>query len=244
MPVRFTALRFIPDGRHLASGDRHSQRPTVRIWDLKNQRETVKLDAGDLSAYRRGEDVEWGGVRDLAFSQDGSILACCGRHKYAGPATVLLFNFRTNKANGKARQHVQGNLPSGRTAPVRIPDCRGRCHQVRRAVVLEFNRREAGTRQRTKAHPPTTMSRWRQSNSRDRRVVSICIPMAGKSSWHSRQENPHTPMAAWWASMRCRLKNQRRKTVRKGDANRLNKVSSRTRHQPHITVMCHFAGAV
>jgi WD40 repeat protein len=94
-------VAFHPRGRHLASGDRFNQKPTVRIWDVENQRETVKLDAVDLSAYRRGENVEWGGVRDLAFSPDGSTLACCGRHKYAGPATVLLFNHRTGKQTEK-----------------------------------------------------------------------------------------------------------------------------------------------
>ncbi len=94
-------VTFHPDGRYLASGDRHGQKPTVRLWDVVNQRETARLDASDLSAYRRGEDVEWGGVRDLAFSPDGAILACCGRHKYAGPATVLLFDHGTGEQTQK-----------------------------------------------------------------------------------------------------------------------------------------------
>ena len=92
---------FHPDGRHLASADRHSQTPTVRIWELEGQREKASLDASDLSAYRRGENVEWGGVRDVAFSPDGSTLACCGRHKYAGQATVLLFDNHTGKQTEK-----------------------------------------------------------------------------------------------------------------------------------------------
>ncbi|HCK55543.1 MAG TPA: hypothetical protein DIC23_20200, partial [Planctomycetaceae bacterium] len=80
-PVFSTA--FHPDGVHLLSGDRGEQK--IRQWDYRAGREVREFDAKDLSNYKGGTDINYGGVRDLAFSPDGEIVFCCGRDSYARP---------------------------------------------------------------------------------------------------------------------------------------------------------------
>ncbi|HAA50346.1 MAG TPA: hypothetical protein DCE43_11545 [Planctomycetaceae bacterium] len=92
-PVFSTA--FHPDGVHLLSGDRGEQK--IRQWDYRAGREVREFDAKDLSNYKGGTDINYGGVRDLAFSPDGDIVFCCGRDSYARPGLVLQFDWETGQ---------------------------------------------------------------------------------------------------------------------------------------------------
>ena len=107
-PSQVYAVLFHPDGKHLVSADRAPQSPSLKQWDLETGQEVRQLDASDVSAYRRGENIEWGGVRGLAVSADGSMLACCGRHKYAGPCCVLLFDWTDGKQKHKLLSSMKG----------------------------------------------------------------------------------------------------------------------------------------
>ena len=92
-PVFSTA--FHPDGVHLLSGDRGDQK--IKQWDYRAGREIREFDAKDLSNYKGGTDINYGGVRDLAFSPAGDVVFCCGRDSYARPAIVLQFDWKTGQ---------------------------------------------------------------------------------------------------------------------------------------------------
>jgi len=111
------AVLFHPDGKHLVSADRVPKSPRLKQWDLETGREVRQFDASDVSAYRRGENIEWGGVRGLAVSADGAVLACCGRHKYAGPCCVLLFDWADGTQQTKLLSTMKGVFSSVRFHP-------------------------------------------------------------------------------------------------------------------------------
>lgn len=68
-------LLFTPDGRQLVSADLQGR---VIAWDYRPGKEAKRLDAAKLYAYNGGQGVDYGGVRDLALSADGKLLACGG----------------------------------------------------------------------------------------------------------------------------------------------------------------------
>ena len=92
-PVFSTA--FHPDGTHLLSGDRGDQK--IRQWDYAAGKSVREFDAKDLSNYKGGTDINYGGVRDLAFTPDGAVVFCCGRDSYARPGLVLQFDWETGQ---------------------------------------------------------------------------------------------------------------------------------------------------
>jgi WD40 repeat protein len=47
-------------------------------WDHRTGKEARRFDAAKLYQYNAGQQVDFGGVRDLAFSFDGKYLACGG----------------------------------------------------------------------------------------------------------------------------------------------------------------------
>ncbi|MFK5924683.1 MAG: hypothetical protein QM496_21105 [Verrucomicrobiota bacterium] len=100
------ATIFHPDGRQLVSAEREGNQ--LFQWDLDTGEKVREFDAADLSAYRRFEDIEWGGARGLAFDAFGSRLACCGRHKYAGPASILLYDWKSGKQTEKLVSEFKG----------------------------------------------------------------------------------------------------------------------------------------
>lgn len=100
------ATIFHPDGKHLVSAEREGNK--LFQWDLTTGKKVREFDAGDMSAYRRYEDIEWGGARGLAFDAAGTSLACCGRHEYAGPATVLLYDWKSGKQTEKLLSEFKG----------------------------------------------------------------------------------------------------------------------------------------
>jgi WD40 repeat protein len=92
-PVFSTA--FHPDGNHLLSGDRGDQK--IRQWEFATGKQVREFDAKDLSNYKGGTDINYGGVRDLAFTPDGAVVFCCGRDSYARPGLVLQFDWKTGQ---------------------------------------------------------------------------------------------------------------------------------------------------
>ena len=89
-------VAFHPDGRSLVSGD---LKGVVRHWDLATGEQLRHLDAGSLWKYDEGFGADIGGVRAMAFSSDGGLLACGGisevSNAFAGVGTpqVVVFDF-------------------------------------------------------------------------------------------------------------------------------------------------------
>lgn len=100
------SLRFHPSGEFLLSGDLQGQ---IHQWDVKTGELKRTFDAQDLYSYNKGQQVDYGGVRDLAFSPDGKSLAACGLHKASNPLgavnepLVVVFDWESQK---KIRAHV------------------------------------------------------------------------------------------------------------------------------------------
>jgi len=86
-------LAFHPSGTHLVSGD---LKGVIRQWEVASGSEVRQLDASRLWKYDPGFAADIGGVRAIAFSPDGTLLACGGitdvSNAFAGvgnPAVVL-----------------------------------------------------------------------------------------------------------------------------------------------------------
>jgi WD40 repeat protein len=87
-------VAFHPDGTRLASCD---LKGNVKDWNLKTRLCERELDAKALHKYDPGFMADIGGARSMAFSSDGTKLACAGitnvSNAFAGvgnPAVVLM----------------------------------------------------------------------------------------------------------------------------------------------------------
>lgn len=102
-----TALAFLPGGR-LVTADRQPKKPRLKVWDLATGEALRTIDVPQLSAYRRVEDIEWGGIRALTVSPDGGTLVACGSHDYAGPAAAFLFDVETGELKRRLASTLKG----------------------------------------------------------------------------------------------------------------------------------------
>jgi WD40 repeat protein len=75
-------LRYARDGRTLFSADLLGR---VVEWDLSVRKEARRLDAAKLYKYETGQGVDYGGVRDMDITADGSTLACSGLIEASNP---------------------------------------------------------------------------------------------------------------------------------------------------------------
>ena len=90
------AVCFHPTEDVLLSGDLNGM---VHQWEVSTGKLIRKIEAKELHSYNKGQQVDYGGVRDIAFSSDGKLLACTGLHKATNPLgavnepLVLLFDW-------------------------------------------------------------------------------------------------------------------------------------------------------
>lgn len=101
-------LAFHPDGRRLISADRQPKEPRLKVWVFATGKEQRSIDVPQLSAYRRVEDIEWGGIRGITLSPDGGTLVACGSLDYSGPACALLFDVETGELKRKLTSTLKG----------------------------------------------------------------------------------------------------------------------------------------
>ncbi len=102
------ALAFHPDGERLVSADRQPRKPRIKLWDFVTGKEQRSIDVPQLSAYRRVEDIEWGGIRAITLSSDGNTLVACGSNEYSGPACALLFDLAAGELKRKLTSNLKG----------------------------------------------------------------------------------------------------------------------------------------
>jgi WD40 repeat protein len=92
------SVLFHPNGQSLFSGDLGG---SIRQWDIAAGTELKKFDGAALYSYNGGQQVDFGGVRALAISQDGKWMAAGGLYKATNPLgavhepLILLFNLET-----------------------------------------------------------------------------------------------------------------------------------------------------
>ncbi|MFM7070829.1 MAG: hypothetical protein ACKO38_03415 [Planctomycetota bacterium] len=70
--------------------------------------ERLNVEVPALSAYRRVEDIEWGGIRGLTVSPDGQAVIACGANDYAGPACAIEFDAITGAPLRKFLSPLKG----------------------------------------------------------------------------------------------------------------------------------------
>ena len=107
------SLFFHPSGELLLSGD---LKGVVNQWELATGKLQRTLDAKPLHTYHGGQQVDYGGVRCMALSGDGTQLACGGLHKATNPFAgvqeplVLVFDWESGK---QIRTHEATGIPRG-----------------------------------------------------------------------------------------------------------------------------------
>jgi WD40 repeat protein len=108
-------VAFHPKQPLLVSGD---LKGTLKVWDLARGTVDRELDAKVLHKYDATFEADHGGIRAMAFSADGSLLACAGitdvTNAFAGigkPA-VVLFDWASGKQKFllRPRENFQGTM--------------------------------------------------------------------------------------------------------------------------------------
>jgi WD40 repeat protein len=112
-PSMLYACTFSPDGRHLATGDKVGH---IVVWDVATAEPVATLEAPVLYTWdpvQRRHSI--GGIRALAFSPDGNLLAVGGIGKIGnidhleGPARVEVFDWR----KAERTHEITADMPKG-----------------------------------------------------------------------------------------------------------------------------------
>jgi WD40 repeat protein len=100
-PSMLYACAFSPDGKYLATGDKTGH---VVVWDVKTGKSLTTLDAPTMYTWDPVQRLHSiGGIRSLAFSPDGKLLAVGGIGKISnidhldGKARVEVFDWQAGK---------------------------------------------------------------------------------------------------------------------------------------------------
>lgn len=75
-------VTFDPAGESLLTADLQGR---VIQWDPRAGKEMRRLDASQLYSYNQGQEVDYGGVRELAFCPGVERIACCGLINASNP---------------------------------------------------------------------------------------------------------------------------------------------------------------
>ena len=100
------SLTISPDGKFLVSGDLLG---SIRQWSLDTWKPMRELNASLLHTREENFIADVGGVRSLAFSPDGKLLAAGGMKEAKsnafcpGKPTVLIFDFESGKITNELK---------------------------------------------------------------------------------------------------------------------------------------------
>ncbi|RIK88948.1 MAG: WD40 repeat domain-containing protein [Planctomycetota bacterium] len=107
------SVQFHPSGQWLLSGDLVG---VVKQWDVATGQAVRTFDAKPLHTYEGGQQVDFGGVRSLAVSPDGTLVAAAGLHKATNPLgavhepLALLWEWETQKL---LQSHIAEGITGG-----------------------------------------------------------------------------------------------------------------------------------
>lgn len=104
---------FSPDGKAIASGDLVGG---IVSWNVADGKEIARYEGKPLHEYNGGQQVDFGGVRALAYTSDGKRIAAGGLHKGTNPLGAvheplgLVFDTESRKM---IRQWTGNAIPGG-----------------------------------------------------------------------------------------------------------------------------------
>jgi WD40 repeat protein len=146
---RVYSVAFHPSGGVLFTGD---LKGFVKRWDITAGKETAQFDATPLWKYEGGQGVDFGGVRSLAVSGDGALVAAGGTTEASNPLgavhkpIVIVFDANTGekKQTHRAKEGFDGSIwglrfhPAGFTIAASGGGGGGKLLFFRTAEVNEF----------------------------------------------------------------------------------------------------------
>jgi WD40 repeat protein len=107
------SVQFHPSGEFLVSGDLVG---VIKQWNVATGELVRTFDAKPLYEYNGGQQVDYGGVRTMAFSADGKRLTAGGLYKGSNPLGAvnepleLLWNWDDQKL---LRSHIAEGITAG-----------------------------------------------------------------------------------------------------------------------------------
>lgn len=109
-PNKVFACAFSSNGRHIAAADAACR---VIVWEADSGREAARFDASSFLTISRGGNLPSCGIRRLAFSPDGRLLAVAGKsssneaYVISGNGLVQVFEWQSGKKT--TEQKLGGN---------------------------------------------------------------------------------------------------------------------------------------
>lgn len=104
---------FHPDGEHLLTGDLLGK---IHVWKLSDRSLVKTLEGGPLYTENKGQNAEFGGIRSLAISPNGSEVFAAGTHKATNPFGAvhepLLLRFQWSDG-ALLKSHICDGIPGG-----------------------------------------------------------------------------------------------------------------------------------